>query len=108
MLSHRNRVWRAAGVTLLGLGALFVQSSSAQAGGFFHRMFYRQQCRRCYQTPAQAAPATTTAPAGSYQSNSFEPGTPAPVTVAPRTNGSSSYKSSYEQFRGDRKALGKY
>lgn len=110
MLSHRNRVWRAAGVTLLGLGALFAQSSSVEAGGFFRRMFYRQQCQpqQYYQAPVQAAPGSVTTPSGTYQSNSFEPGTvaPAPAVVAP--SGSSSYKSSYDQFRGDRKALGRH
>jgi len=115
MLSLRNRVWRAAGVTLLGVGGLLAQSSSAEAGGFFHRMFYRQQCQQCYQAPVQApvqaAPAAANAPAGSYQSNSFEPAAtaaPAPAAVAPRYNSPSTSRSLHEQFRGDRKALGKY
>ncbi|HEY4258840.1 MAG TPA: hypothetical protein VGM98_01715 [Schlesneria sp.] len=114
MRSHRSNALRGCALVLAGLGAVLVQSPSADAGAFFHRMFGRQRYQQQYyqQVPAQAAPATTTAPAGSYQSNSFEPGAsvpavaPAPVAVPQATH--PSLRPSHEQFRGDRKALGRY
>lgn len=114
MLSRRNLVLRSVALVLAGLGAVAVQSQEAEAGGFFRRMFGYNNCQNCYQqVPVQQAPATTTAtaPAGSYQSNSFEPGAAAPAVVAPAAptyNVPMSNRPSHEQFRGDRKALGKY
>lgn len=114
MLSHRRLVLRGFALVVAGLGAVMVQSPQAEAGGFFRRMFGNNNCQNCYQqVPVQQAPATTTAPApaGSYQSNSFEPNASAPVVVAPaapRYNAPMSNRPSSEQFRGDRKALGKF
>lgn len=113
MLSSRRIALRGCAVVLAGLGGLLIQSSSADAGAFFHRMLGRQRYQQCYQqVPVQAAPATSAAPSGSYQSNSFEPGASAPVmapapVAAPRYVAPSN-RPSHEQFRGDRKALGRY
>lgn len=114
MRSYRSNAVRSCALILAGLGAVLVHSSSADAGAFFHRMLGRHRCQNCYpQVPAQA-PVTSAAPApaGSYQSNSFEPGASAavvaPVPVAAPRYSAPANRSSYEQFRGDRKALGKY
>lgn len=113
MLSSRRIALRGCALVLAGLGGLLIQSPSADAGAFFHRMLGRQRYQQCYQqVPAQAAPVTSAAPSGSYQSNSFEPGASAPLVapapVAAPRYAAPSNRSSYEQFRGDRKALGKY
>lgn len=112
MLSHRRLALRGFALVVAGLGAVLVQSPQAEAGGFFRRMFGYNHCQNCYQqVPVQQAPATATAPAGSYQSNSFEPNASAPaavVPVAPTYNVPMSNRPSHEQFRGDRKALGKF
>ena len=111
MLSSRRIALRSCALVLAGLGGLLIQSPSADAGAFFHRMLGRQRYQQCYQqVPAQAAPATSAAPSGSYQSNSFEPGASAPAfapVAAPRYTAPSN-RPSHEQFRGDRKALGRY
>lgn len=113
MSSRRTFVLRSLGLIVAGLGAVAIQSPQAEAGAFFGRLFGRNNCPQCYQqqVPVQAAP-NSAAPAGSYQSNSFEPNASAPAAVAPvaapRYSSPAPSRSSYEQFRGDRKALGKF
>jgi len=97
------------GLVLTGM-AMF--SPSADAGGFFRRVF----CGPCYQQPQYAAPAQGSTPSTQYQSNSYEPGTTPAAAAAPRAAGSGSqYNGVYRvqpgssvpnMFRADRKILG--
>jgi hypothetical protein len=104
MFSNRGP-WRSMGFGLVGVGLILLQSEPADAGAFFHRILGRRNCTQYYQqVPAQQPSGSTSS---SYQSNSFEPGSSAPV-ASPAYNRPSTGRSSYDQFRGDRKALGKY